>query len=112
MALGPEKLARASALKPWKTVGIWIGMLLLAGFLSSQLLADALTTDFRLTDNPESEQAKDLVEELRGESAFVEFIVITSDTASAGDPANHFGTQCDHCILHRGHVGNVVGVTR
>ncbi|MCH7669152.1 MAG: MMPL family transporter [Acidobacteria bacterium] len=86
MALGPEKLARASALKPWKTVGIWIGMLLLAGFLSSQLLADALTTDFRLTDNPESEQAKDLVEELRGESAFVEFIVITSDTASAGDP--------------------------
>ena len=35
MALGPERLARASALKPWRTVGIWVGMLLLAGFLSS-----------------------------------------------------------------------------
>ncbi len=86
MILGPEALARASALKPWKTVGVWIAMLFVAGFLSSQLLGDALTTEFSLTNNPESSQATAMIEELRGDAAFTEFIVITTESASVGDP--------------------------
>ena len=87
MILGPEALARASALRPWRTVGIWIAMLFAAGFLSSQLLGDALTTEFSLTNNPESSQATEMIEELRGEAAFTEFIVVTTDGATVGDPA-------------------------
>jgi uncharacterized membrane protein YdfJ with MMPL/SSD domain len=87
MILGPEALARASALRPWRTVGTWIAMLFVAGFLSSQLLGDALTTEFSLTNNPESSQATEMIEELRGEAAFTEFIVVTTDGATVGDPA-------------------------
>ncbi|HDL42283.1 MAG TPA: hypothetical protein ENG98_04640, partial [Actinobacteria bacterium] len=86
MAIGPEALARRSATRPWRTVGIWLALVVGAAALSAQLLGSALTTEFNFTDNPESAQATQLIEDVRGESANTEFVLITSETATAADP--------------------------
>jgi RND superfamily putative drug exporter len=86
MAIGTEALARASARKPWRTVVIWVVLLVTAGLLTSALLGDALTTSITFTDEPESDRARALIEGVRGEQSGTEFVVITSETATAGDP--------------------------
>jgi len=86
MALGTQALAKASATHPWRTLGVWVVLFVTAGFLTSQLLGSALTSAVSFTDNPESTQAAALIEEVRGESANTEFIVITHETLNATDP--------------------------
>ena len=86
MNFGTEALARSSATRPWRTIGIWLIMLVSAIALSSQLLGSALTSSVSFTDNPESTQAQELIDELRGESADTEFVVITNDALTADDP--------------------------
>jgi RND superfamily putative drug exporter len=61
--------------------------LVAAGIVSSQLLAGALTTTIGFTDEPESVTAMNLAEELRGEAADTEFVVVTSEIANVEDPA-------------------------
>ncbi len=87
MALGTEAMARASARKPWKTLGIWVALLILAGLASSALLGDALTASIEFTDSPESVRAQQLVEEIRGEAGDSEFVVVASESLTADDPA-------------------------
>jgi len=87
MAFGTQSLARASAIHPWRTLGLWVVLLVTAGFLSSQLLGSALTTSVSFTDNPESTQAAQLIEEVRGKDANTEFVIITHETLTAADPA-------------------------
>jgi len=88
MRLNPESMARASSHRPWTVIGGWVVGLLVAGFLSSTLLADVLTTDFDFTDNPESKRAEQLLEDrLRGEMPFTELLVVTSESVTADDPA-------------------------
>ncbi len=88
MRLNPESVARASSRRPWTVIGTWVLVLVVAGFLSSALLADALTTDFDFTDNPESKRAEQLLEDrLRGEMLFTELLVVTSESVTADDPA-------------------------
>jgi len=87
MAFGTQSLARASAIHPWRTLGLWVVLLVTAGFLSSQLLGSALTTSISFTDNPESTQAAQLIEEIRGEDANTEFVIVTHETLTAADPA-------------------------
>ena len=86
MATATETLAKASARRPWRTVTIWTILLVAAGVLSSQLLGDALTTSVTFTNQPESVQALELIEDVRGESASTEFVVIQSDNQTADDP--------------------------
>jgi len=86
LATATETLAKASALKPWRTVAIWALLLITAGVLSSQLLGDALTTEVTFTNEPESVQALELIEEVRGEAASTEFVVVRSDSQTAADP--------------------------
>lgn len=86
MALGTEALAKASAIRPWRTLGIWVVSLVLAGLASSALLGDALTASIEFTDTPESVQAQQLVEETRGEVGDSEFVVIASEATTADDP--------------------------
>ncbi|MDH3260533.1 MAG: MMPL family transporter [Acidimicrobiia bacterium] len=88
MSIGTEALARASARRPWRTVVIWLVLLVTAGLLTSALLDDALTTSITFTDDPESDRALELIDELRGEQAGTEFVVITAKNATAGDPAH------------------------
>ncbi|MEE9298633.1 MAG: MMPL family transporter [Acidimicrobiia bacterium] len=88
MRLNPESVARASSRRPWTVIGAWVLVLVVAGFLSSALLADVLTTDFDFTDNPESKRAEQLLEDrLRGEMPFTELLVVTAESATADDPA-------------------------
>jgi uncharacterized membrane protein YdfJ with MMPL/SSD domain len=63
MASGTETLAWASAKRPWRTVAIWLLMLVTAVMLSSQLLGDALTSSIGFTDQPESAQAAEMIED-------------------------------------------------
>lgn len=86
MSLGTEGLARSAASRPWRTVITWVLLLIGAVALSSTLLGDALTTSIEFTDDPESARALELAEAVRGEAGDTEFVVVTSDSTSVGDP--------------------------
>ena len=61
---------------------------MLAVAASGAFLADALTTDFDFTDDPESKRAAVLVEErLRGPETFGEIVVVSSTSLTTDDPA-------------------------
>ncbi|MEE8406331.1 MAG: MMPL family transporter, partial [Acidimicrobiia bacterium] len=86
MAIGPETLAKSSARRPWRTISVWVVLLITAVVLSSQLLGDALTTSVTFTNEEESVQALELIEEVRGAEVDTEFVVITSEAATVSDP--------------------------
>ncbi len=65
-----EKLARLCARRPWVTIGIWVVVLALALVLNITLLGDALVTDVKPTNNPESSEALDIIEERLGISEY------------------------------------------
>ena len=80
-------LARLSARRPWRTVGLWLMVLVLAG-ISASTLNDALTTEQRFLNNPESQKGAELLEDrLRGEKPITETIVIRSERANVDDAA-------------------------
>ena len=88
MKLNPETLARASSRHPWRTVAIWLAILV-AGIASmSTLLGPALTTDFDFTNSPEAKQAQQILEDRALEQDVVTetFVVVGGDGAVA-DPA-------------------------
>ena len=84
--MGPETLARSIANRPWRTMVIWVALLVTAGVVSSQFLGDALTTEITFTNQPESARALDMIEDLRGAEASTEFVVVQSDGTVASDP--------------------------
>ncbi len=61
--LSIEGLALSSAKHPWRTVAIWVVVLIAAVGVIATLLGDALTTDDYFTNNPESDRAEDLLHE-------------------------------------------------
>lgn len=89
-----ESLARACARRPWVTVGIWIGTIAVAIFLISSFLGDALVTDVEPTNNPESGEALNIMNERLGISEYEdldEMIIVRSSTLTVDDAefANH-----------------------
>lgn len=81
-----EGLARVSARRPWTTIVIWVGLVAAAMFLIMSLLGDALTTDADITTNPESKQARALIEErLRGPQRVNEIVIVQSESATVDD---------------------------
>lgn len=86
--LSTEALARSSSRHPFITIGIWIALLVAAIGINATLLASALTTEFRLTNNPDSHRADDLLEEqLRGPRKSNEIVVVQSPTLTVDDEA-------------------------
>ncbi len=82
-----EILARASARRPWLVVAAWV-VLVAAGGLFARGIGDVLTTEFVLTNSPESAQADDLIEErLRGPERAEEFLIVQSETLTVDDGA-------------------------
>jgi RND superfamily putative drug exporter len=59
----------------------------IAGWISSQYLADALTTSADFTNSPEAVQAEDLIEERFGEAGITEILILSSEDATVDDPA-------------------------
>ncbi len=97
MRLNPESLARVSSRNAWKTVGIWI-VILVAGFVTSgMILSDALTTDFNFTNNPEAVRAQKILERERLEQdVSTETIVMTGGKGAVQDPA--FGQRVNAAL--------------
>jgi RND superfamily putative drug exporter len=86
MRISTESLARASARRPWTTLGLWVVAIAVAGWLSSQFLAEALTTDADFTNAPEAKRAADLVEERFGEEGVTEVFILGSNDLTVQDP--------------------------
>lgn len=84
-----ESLARVCARRPWVTIGIWIAAVAAAVFLVSTFLGDALVTEVEPTNNPESSEALDLMNERLGIDLYDdldETIIIRSSTYTVDDP--------------------------
>jgi RND superfamily putative drug exporter len=88
MKLNPETIARASSRHPWRTIGVWLVVIVAMGAVSSALLADVLTQDIQFTNRPESVQAQDVLDTKFGQSRTedTEFLIVHSDTYTVDDP--------------------------
>ena len=61
--LSTESIARASSRRPWTTIGIWVVVFIIALLLRFSLFDDVITTEFAITNDPESSVGKELIEE-------------------------------------------------
>jgi len=83
----PERLARVSARHPWRTVMIWIVVLVAAGICSQTFLAGALTTQSSFTNRPDSVRAQDLIEQrLTGPAKDTELVIVRSPDLTVASP--------------------------
>ena len=72
-------LAKMSARHPWRVMGLWLLILVLAA-ISAPALGDALTTDATFTNTPESVHGENLLEQrLRGERPMSETVIVRSE---------------------------------
>jgi RND superfamily putative drug exporter len=88
MKVNSETVARASSRRPWTTIGIWVVLVLGAGYLSSQLLGDVLSQEFDFTNEPESVRAQEIIDERFGGNGAedTEFVIVQSDSLTVQDP--------------------------
>jgi RND superfamily putative drug exporter len=86
--LGPRQLAEAATRRPRRVLAIW-GLILLVSFVViGGLLSSAITPEGTLTNNPESLQAEDLIDErLPQQNEIDELIIVRSESATVNDPA-------------------------
>jgi RND superfamily putative drug exporter len=86
--LGPRQLAEAATRRPRRVLVIW-GLIVLVSFVViGGLLASAITPEGTLTNNPESLQAKDLMDErLPQQNEIDELIIVRSESATVNEPA-------------------------
>jgi RND superfamily putative drug exporter len=89
MKLNPETIARASSRHPWRTIGVWLILIVAMGAVSSSLLSGVLTQDIQFTNSPESVKAQDVLDAKFGQSRTedTEFLIVHSDTLTVDDPA-------------------------
>jgi putative drug exporter of the RND superfamily len=87
MRLNPESLARSSSRHAWRTIAIWV-VVLVAGFgASGMMLSDALTTDIDFTNNPEAKQAQQILDQRKLVKDLIpETIVMTGGEGAVQDP--------------------------
>ena len=80
-------MARISAGHPWRTLGLWVGVIIVAGVLTAGM-GELGVDGGEFTNSPESERAATLIEErLEGTSPLTETVVIQSQTTTVDDPA-------------------------
>ena len=87
--LSPSRLTSSSARHPWRVIAAWCVALLLGLVLIAAFIGD-LTTESNVTNNPESEQAYDLMgSRIRYDpnEQVNELIVVHSPTLTTGSPA-------------------------
>jgi RND superfamily putative drug exporter len=61
VSLSTESLARASALHPWRTVGLWIAAVVVSMGIIVVLLGDTLTSEGEVTSDTDSKRAEALL---------------------------------------------------
>src|SRR5918911_4111772 len=102
-----ERLARSCGGRPWRTIGAWIGVIVLAVAAAALGLPGNLTSTGHVTGNPEPKQAEDLVygHFPPDPNAADELVVVRSPTHTVGDPAfKRFVAQ----LYRQGRATNVV----
>jgi RND superfamily putative drug exporter len=84
-----ERLARWASRHPWRTLGFWLGAIVVALAFSALFLPGNLTTTGHVTGNPESKQAEDLFNQRfpPDENGVDELIVVRSRTSIVDDRA-------------------------
>jgi RND superfamily putative drug exporter len=84
-----QRLAAAAALHPWRTIGAWIAALVVSFGLIVFFLGDALTGEVEQLNNPESEQAYELLGQRLppepGEFS-TDVVLIRSDSVTTAQP--------------------------
>jgi putative drug exporter of the RND superfamily len=87
MRLSPQSVARWSARRRFTVIGVWVGLFLVGGLLTSMYLSGALTTQAQFTNNPDSKQAQTLLEQrLSGPRRSNEVVIVRSDSMTVTDP--------------------------
>ena len=85
--LSTESIARASSRRPWTTIGIWVVVFIIALLLRFSLFDDVITTEFAITNDPESSVGKELIEEkLTGPKGTNEVVIVQSQELTVDDP--------------------------
>ena len=84
-----ERLARTSALHPWRTIGLWAVLIVLAVVAIGQLLGTGLTSDMKFrAAKPDSLTGQELLEQrLTGPRQITDFVIVRSDAMTVDDPA-------------------------
>jgi RND superfamily putative drug exporter len=88
MRLNPEAIARASSRHPWRTLGIWLVVIVAMGAVTTSLLSGVLTQDIAFTNHPESVNAQDVLDHKFGTTRTedTEFLVVHSDSLTVDGP--------------------------
>jgi RND superfamily putative drug exporter len=88
MRLNPETLARSSSRHPWRTLGVWVVLIVAMGAVTTRLLAGVLTQDIAFTNKPESVRAQDVLDSTFAttRSADTEFFIVHSGSSTVDDP--------------------------
>jgi putative drug exporter of the RND superfamily len=85
-----QRLALAAARHPWRAVGAWLLASVLAIALAALFLGDGLTGEAEQLNNPESQQAYDLIDGRLPPSPTPQFtsdvVLVRSRSVSTGDP--------------------------
>ncbi len=83
-----QYLAAVSARRPIIVIVVWVLVLAVSAGIVDRLLASATTTDFKLADRYESQQAAKVLEEgLRGPAKSPEIVILRSPNLTVDDPA-------------------------
>jgi RND superfamily putative drug exporter len=86
-SLSTAGLARMTARHPWRTIGIWV-VILLIGLWQASFIGDRTTSEVNFLTEPESVKGFNLLEERLGyEDPLRETVVIWSDSLTVDDPA-------------------------
>ena len=110
MNLSTESLARTSSNRPWVVIGVWIAIIVAAIGINATLLEDALTTEFGYTNNPDSKQADQLLEDrLRGPKQSREIVAVQSESASVTVDDEAFKTRVEGLYGEITALGGVQG---
>ena len=83
--ISTENLARASAAHPWRTIAIWVAAIVVGVFLIATLLGSATSVEERFTNSPDSQVARDLIEERIRPTHADEIAVFRSPTLTVDD---------------------------
>jgi putative drug exporter of the RND superfamily len=87
MRLSPQSVARWSARRRFTVISIWVVLFLIGGLLTSRYLSGALTTQAEFTNNPDSKQARQVLEQrLSGPRRSNEVVIVRSDSKTVTDP--------------------------
>ena len=84
-----ERLARMSALHPWRTIGLWAVLIVMAVLAVGSLLGSGITSEMKFrAAKPDSLTGQELLEQrLTGPQKITDFVIVRSATLTVDDAA-------------------------